>query len=213
VAIARADAVRAVQAGAVHVSAYALTLDPEVMAEEVPLARMRREGRLPLPDDDEAAAQAAALRGALRRAGLRRYEISNFAAPGRASVHTGLYWSGDSYLGVGAGAWGCLRGRAGEATVRWGNERDARAYVAALGEGRLPTAEEDRFLAPAEANERLMLALRTRAGAPLAGLTPRQVAEADRLVRRRLAVRRAGRLVLTSRGMDLHSSIAGRLFE
>jgi len=207
------DAARAAALGAVHVSAYALTLDVEVLAEETPLARMRRQGRLPLPSDEETTAQGRAIRAALRRAGLRRYEISNFAAPGRASVHNGLYWSGDSYLGVGAGAWGCLRGRGGAATVRWGNERDARAYVAALGEGRLPTAEEDRFESAAEANERLMLALRTRAGAPLAGLTPRQVAEADRLVRRRLAVRRAGRLVLTSRGMDLHSSIAGRLFE
>jgi oxygen-independent coproporphyrinogen-3 oxidase len=114
---------------------------------------------------------------------------------------------------VGAGAWGCLRGRDGAATVRWGNERDARAYMSALREERLPTAEEDRFDAAAEANERLMLVLRTRAGAPLAGLTTRQAAEADRLVRRRLAVRRGGRLVLTSRGLDLHSSIAGRLFE
>jgi len=26
---------------------------PEVLAEEVPLARMRREGRLPLPDDED----------------------------------------------------------------------------------------------------------------------------------------------------------------
>src|SRR5512138_1613282 len=32
---ARSDAARAVRAGAVHVSAYALTLDPEVLAEEV----------------------------------------------------------------------------------------------------------------------------------------------------------------------------------
>jgi oxygen-independent coproporphyrinogen-3 oxidase len=62
VATARADAVRAVAAGAVHVSAYALTLDADVLAEEVPLARMRREGRLPLPSDDETRAQAAAIR-------------------------------------------------------------------------------------------------------------------------------------------------------
>lgn len=225
---ARRDAAHAAALGAVHVSAYALTLDTEVLAEETPLARMRRQGRLPLPSDEETAAQGAAIRAALRRAGLRRYEISNFAAPGRASVHNGLYWSSDSYLGVGAGAWGCLRSRSGssngssnrssDGTVRWGNLRDARAYMGAVSEGRLPTAEEDRFDDAAEANERLMLALRTRAGAPLEGLTGRQREEAERLVKRRLAVRRTGgdgaaHLVLTSRGMDLHSSIAGRLFE
>ncbi len=211
VAIARADAARAVAAGAVHVSAYALTLDPEVMAEEVPLARLRREGRLPLPDDDDAAEQAAALRAALRRGGLRRYEISNFARPGLESVHNRLYWEHESYLGLGAGAFGCLRGEAG--SVRYGNHRDAAAWLRAVESGALPTAEEDRISPGADRNERLMLALRTTAGAPEGWLSPAQAREAAALVRHRLAVRRAGRLVLTSRGMDLHSAVSERLFE
>ena len=210
---ARADAARAVAAGAVHVSAYALTLDADVLAEEVPLARLRREGRLPLPSEDETRAQAAAIRAALRRAGLRRYEISNYARPGRESVHNRLYWDGESYLGLGAGAYGCLRGLPGGESVRYGNVRDARAYADAALAGRLPTAEEDRIAAPAERNERLMLALRTRAGAPISALSAAQVREAGEAVRRRLAVRRAGRLVLTSRGMDLHSALSERLFE
>ncbi len=211
---ARADAARAVLAGAVHVSAYALTLDEDVLAEDVPLARLRREGRLPLPSDEDTAAQAAAIRAALRRAGLVRYEISNFARPGKQSVHNRLYWNGESYLGLGAGAYGCLRGVApGAASLRYGNLRDPRAYADAALAGRLPTAEEDRITAPAERNERLMLALRTRAGAPISALSAAQAREAAEAVRRRLAVRRAGRLVLTSRGMDLHSALSERLFE
>jgi oxygen-independent coproporphyrinogen-3 oxidase len=211
VAIAATDAARAAAAGACHVSAYQLTLDPEVLAEEVPLARMRREGRLPLPGDDDAVRQGAAVRAALRRAGLRRYEISNFARPGRESVHNRLYWEGESYLGLGAGAYGCQRGA--EGAVRYGNMRDARSYVAAALAGALPTAEEDRIDPRADRNERLMLALRTARGADVAALSPRQGREATEAVRRRLAVRRAGRLVLTSRGMDLHSALAERLFE
>src|SRR5512139_2138992 len=210
---ARADAARAVAAGAVHVSAYALTLDADVLAEDVPLARLRREGRLPLPSEDETRAQAAAIRAALRRAGLARYEISNFARPGRESVHNRLYWAGESYLGLGAGAYGCLRAAPGGETVRYGNLRDARAYADAALAGRLPTAEEDRIAPSAERNERLMLALRTRAGAPISALSAGQAREAGEAVRRRLAVRRAGRLVLTSRGMDLHSALSERLFE
>lgn len=211
VEIARADADRAVAAGAVHVSAYALTLEPEVMAEEVPLARMRREGRLPLPDEDDATAQAAALRAALRRRGLRRYEISNFARPGLESVHNRLYWEHHSYLGLGAGAYGCRRGEVG--SVRYGNLRDAGDWLRAVEAGTLPTAEEDRIAPWADRNERLMLALRTRAGAPEAWLSPAQAREAAALVRHRLAVHRAGRLVLTARGLDLHSAVAERLFE
>jgi putative oxygen-independent coproporphyrinogen III oxidase len=211
VAIARSDAARAASAGAAHVSAYQLTLDAEVLAEEVPLARMRRAGRLPLPSEDDAARQGAAIRAALRHAGLRRYEISNFARPGHESAHNRLYWDGESYLGLGAGASGCLRGEAG--ALRYANVRDARSWADAVLEGRLPTAEEDRIDSAAERNERLMLALRTARGAMIGALSERQAREADEAVRRRLAVRRGGRLVLTSRGMDLHSALSERLFE
>jgi putative oxygen-independent coproporphyrinogen III oxidase len=211
VASAAADAARAVACGAGHVSAYALTLDPEVMAEEVPLARAARSGRLVFPGDDEAVAQARAIRAALRRAGLRRYEVSNFARPGLESVHNQLYWDGESYLGLGAGAAGCLRGEAG--AVRWQNLRGADAWLEAVEAGRLPTGEEDRFAAPADRNERLMLALRTRRGAALEGLGEAGQREVVALLRRRLAVRRGGRLVLTSRGLELQSAVAARLFE
>jgi oxygen-independent coproporphyrinogen-3 oxidase len=209
--IARADAARAVAAGAVHVSAYALTLDVDALAEEVPLARLRRTGRLPLPTDEETTAQAAVVRATLRRAGLVRYEISNFARPGFASVHNRLYWDSESYLGLGAGAYGCFPTETG--ALRYGNLRDARAYVEAALAGRLPTAEEDPLGAAAHRNERLMLALRTRAGAETAWLSAAQAREADALVRRRLAVRRAGRLVLTSRGLDVHTAVAARLID
>jgi putative oxygen-independent coproporphyrinogen III oxidase len=211
VASARADAVRAARAGATHVSAYALTVEPEALAEEVPFARMWREGRLALPGDEETAAQGAAIRAALRREGLRRYEISNFARRGFESVHNRLYWEAESYLGLGAGAYGCLRGPSG--SLRYGNVRDARAYIEAARAGRLPTAEEDRIDAVADRNERMMLALRTLDGLPLESLSPAQARDADALVARRLAVRRGGRLVLTSRGLDVHTAVAGRLLE
>ncbi|HET9553411.1 MAG TPA: radical SAM family heme chaperone HemW [Anaeromyxobacteraceae bacterium] len=215
VAIAAADAARAAACGAAHVSAYALTLDPEVMAEEVPLARAARTGRLTFPGDDEAVAQARAIRAALRRAGLRRYEVSNFSRPGFESVHNRLYWDGESYLGLGAGAAGCLRGAPGgdAETVRWSNLRDAAAWLAAAEAGRLPTADEDRFDARADRNERLMLGLRTLRGVELAALGPAARREVPALLARRLAVVRAGRLALTSRGLELQSAVAERLWE
>jgi oxygen-independent coproporphyrinogen-3 oxidase len=209
VATAAADAARAAALGAAHVSAYALTLDRDVLAEEVPFARLAREGKLAFPDEEETLAQARAIRGALRRAGLRRYEISNFARPGFASIHNALYWAGESYLGLGAGAVGCRRGEAGG--VREANHREWPAWLSDLEAGRLPTAEVDRFDLRADANERVMLGLRTTDGIPLSSLGETQRAEADVLIRRRLALRRGGRLVLTSRGMDLHSAISERL--
>ncbi len=208
---ARADAERLARLPVVHVSAYALTLDPEVLAEEVPLARMRRQGRLPLPSDEEVVAQARAIRVALRRAGLRRYEISNYARPGFESVHNGLYWESRSYLGLGVGAFGCLHDPGGDLALRWGNHRSPTAYLADVESNRLPSAEEDR-LGPRELlEERLLLALRTRRGLPLEAVPPSKRAEVDALARARLAVRLGDRLVLTARGMDLHSAVVERL--
>jgi putative oxygen-independent coproporphyrinogen III oxidase len=208
---ARADAARAAALGAAHVSAYALTLDRELLAEDVPLGRAVRSGRLRLPPEDEVLAQARAIRAELSRAGYRRYEISNFARPGFASAHNRLYWDGESYLGVGAGAFGCLR--RGEEAVRWGNHRGVERWFADVEAGRPPTAEEDR-LGPRELrNERVMLALRTSRGIASAELVAAQRSEVDRLVRAGLASARRGRVRLTARGLDLHSDVAGRLFE
>jgi putative oxygen-independent coproporphyrinogen III oxidase len=211
VAIARADAERAVAAGAAHVSAYALTVDAAVLAEEVPFVRLARAGRLPLPPPEDAVAQARAIRGALRRAGLRRYEISNFARPGRESAHNRLYWEGESYLGLGAGAVGCFP--AGEGAVRYANHRDPNRWLEDVEAGRSPTADEDRIDARAARNERVMLGLRTVDGVPLATLSERQRAEVPALAHGRLGVVCGGRLALTSRGMDVHSAVSERLFE
>lgn len=208
---ARRDAERVAALPVVHVSAYALTLDPESLAEVVPLARLLGQGRITLPSEEESLAQSRALRAGLRRAGLRRYEISNFARPGFESVHNRLYWRSESYLGVGTGAFGCRRGRAGAG--RWGNLRDPEAWMAAVEAGRPPSAEEEQ-LGPAElARERVMLALRTGEGLPLAELPAAGRAELPALLRRRLAVRRGERLLLTARGLDLHSAVVERLID
>jgi putative oxygen-independent coproporphyrinogen III oxidase len=208
---ARADAERLGRLPVAHVSAYALTLDPDVLAEEVPLARMRRQGRLPLPTDEDVLAQAAEIRVGLRRAGLRRYEISNYARPGFEAVHNRLYWESESYLGLGVGAHGCLHAPDGGSALRWGNHRAPAAYLADVEAGRPPSAEDER-LGPRELEEeRVLLALRTRRGLPLDELPFSKRADIEALVRAGLAARLGGRLVLTVRGMDVHSAVVERL--
>ncbi len=208
-ATVRGDAERVAGLGVGHVSAYALTLDAEVLAEEVPLARLVRLGRIAVPGEGEVLRQARALRGALRRAGLRRYEISNFARPGFESVHNQLYWAGESYLGVGVGAFGCLHGPGGG--VRWANHRAPGAWLADVESGRLPTAEEDRLGARQISNERVMLGLRTLRGLDEDLVPEEKRNEVEALVTRGLAARRRGRIALTTRGLDLHSAVAERL--
>ncbi len=210
VASARGDAERIASLPVTHVSAYALTVDAESLGEETPFARMRGAGRLPLPPDEEVVDQARAARAVLRRAGFRRYEISNFARPGFASVHNRLYWASESYLGIGVGAFGCLHQGPGQA-VRQGNHRTPAAWFAALDAGGLPVAEEDLLGPPELARERLLLGLRTREGLSLSAVSPERQGEVRALVKARLAAVAGERLVLTSRGMDLHSAVVERL--
>jgi len=149
---------------------------------------------------------------ALRRAGFRRYEISNFARPGFESVHNRLYWTSASYLGVGVGAFGCLHAPDGAtAARRWGNHRTPDAWFAAIEAGALPTAEEERLGARELWEERLMLGLRTARGVPVDEVPPARRGEVATLVRARLGVLRGDRLVLTSRGLEVHSAIVERL--
>ncbi|MEY2668809.1 MAG: hypothetical protein RJA59_1447, partial [Pseudomonadota bacterium] len=210
VATARADAETLVSLPVTHVSSYALTLDAEVLAEDVPFARLARQGKLSFPGDDEVVAQGRAMAEVLGAAGFRRYEISNFARPGMESRHNLLYWRSEDYLGAGAGAVGCLRG-SGQG-VRWTNHREVGPWLAAVEAGGLPTAEEER-LGPGELrDERIMLGLRTAEGLEVAALGPASGAEVEALVRAGLAVVRGGRLRLTAEGMDVHSAVAERLF-
>ena len=82
-----------------HVSVYGLTVEPDTAFQ-----RAARAERLPLPDDDAWAEMFERLSDRLRDAGLPRYEVSNFAREGHASVHNAGYWDDRPYLGVGPSA-------------------------------------------------------------------------------------------------------------
>lgn len=210
-ATARADAARAASLPVTHVSAYALTLDAEVLAEDVPLARLARAGKLTFPGEDEVVAQGRSVAEVLSDAGFRRYEISNFARPGMESRHNLLYWRSEDYLGAGAGAVGCVRWAGGGR--RWTNHREVGAWLAAVEAGVLPDASEEP-LGPSElASERILLALRTAEGLPLAALPEGAGGEVAALVRNGLATAAGGRLRLTAAGMDLHSAVVERLVQ
>ena len=91
------DVEQAITAGAPHVSAYHLTIEPNTLFHRHPP---------PLPDDDIAADMQIAIESRLGAAGFGHYETSAFARPGRNCRHNGNYWLFGDYLGIGAGAHG-----------------------------------------------------------------------------------------------------------
>ncbi len=214
----RADAKQAAALGAEHLSAYALTLDRESLAEEVPLAKQLARGEVSLPPDDAVISMQRAVRDAYGEAGLSRYEISNYARPGYHSRHNSLYWTGGEYLALGVGATGFVRTAQGP--VRYSNQRSAERYLVEA-----EAATLDQLEASAEAltasdlfEERVAMGLRLTNGIDLAAIC---TAFGEDVTTRAITLRHLrsqgmltendGRLQLTDRGFDVHSAIAARL--
>jgi putative oxygen-independent coproporphyrinogen III oxidase len=217
VAMAAADAARAADLGSEHLSAYALTLDKESLAEEVPLARQLARGEVALPPDEEVLAMQRAVRDAYRGAGLDRYEVSNYARSGYHSRHNAAYWTGGDYLALGSGATGYLA-EGPAAGVRWQNHRSAEQYLRSVEAGILPLASREPLGADALFGERVAMGLRLASGLELEAACrafgvpfepKRQRAQA--LVERGLLALQDGRYRPTDEGFDLHSAVAAWL--
>jgi oxygen-independent coproporphyrinogen-3 oxidase len=88
----RNDVRRALEFSPSHLSAYNLT---------VPAKHPLNKGRA---SDDVQAAMFETIEADLLEAGIFRYEVSNFARPGRESRHNSLYWSDAPYWGIGIGS-------------------------------------------------------------------------------------------------------------
>lgn len=214
---ALADAEKACALSSEHLSAYALTLDRESLAEEVPLAKQLARGEVHLPPDETACAMNEIVRERYAAAGLHRYEVSNYARDGFHSRHNTLYWTGGEYLALGTGATGYAIPPVG-AALRYANHRSWERYLNAVETGvdidtqREPLVAEERFA------ERLAMGLRLRSGVDLVGVcrafgmdeAPRLVL-AEQLVAGALATWHNGRLRLTPRGFDVHSAIAAKM--
>ena len=190
----------AVAAGPDHLSAYALTVEAGTR-----LAARVRRGELAPPDDDVLADRYLVADDVLTAAGLRWYEISNWAAsPDSVCRHNLLYWAGDDWWGVGPGAHSHIGG------TRWWNVRHPAAYAARLAAGVSPGQARE-VLTPAERRtERIMLLTRLASGCPLDELAPAGRAAAAAAVGDGLAdpaAHAAGRVALTPSGRLLADAV------
>lgn len=213
----RDDARRAIALETDHLSAYALTLMH--LAEEVPMARDRALGRIVVPDDDAQAEMGDVMRDELRRAGFHRYEISNYARPGREAQHNLLYWRGGAYLALGVGASGFAKTPDGRGGARYMNKRSPEHWFVDLEAGRVGEKERE-AVGPGDVFlERLFTGLRLVEGLDLAALD--ELCGTDAAVKHKALLERYARdgfaswdgrrLCLADRGLELHTSIASDL--
>ncbi|MDF5754110.1 radical SAM family heme chaperone HemW [Spongiactinospora sp. TRM90649] len=158
----RGSLAAALDAGPDHVSAYSL-----IVEDGTRLAARIRRGELPMPDDDVAADRYLIADEMLTAAGLRWYEVSNWAATEAARCrHNLLYWTGGDWWGVGPGAHSHVGG------TRWWNVKHPAAYSARLAQGVSPAHAREVLSERDRAVERLMLQLRLVTGHPVAEVDP-----------------------------------------
>jgi oxygen-independent coproporphyrinogen-3 oxidase len=198
--------------GLEHASLYMLEVDEDSRLGRELIGGGARYGAGLVPTDDAIAAMYEAGCARLERAGLRQYEISNFARRGAESRHNLRYWRREPYLGVGLDAHSMLRARDGS-VVRFGNTDDLAGYLEG-GAGDV-TERVDRA---AELEESWFLGLRMVEGVSLAVLRrefgDEAIAAFDGVIRDLIAdgllVRENERVALTMRGRMLSNEVFGR---
>ena len=196
-----------------HISAYGLIPEPNTEMD-----RRLQSGEWELPDPDvERAMYDLAIR-LLAESGLKQYEISNFAKPGKECRHNIGYWSQIPYLGLGLAAASMtppMKAGAGVTYQRLTNPDTFEDYFRLVSgpDSSLRTVET---VSPPEARfETMMLGLRMAEGiredrfASLHGISLQQAYgnKLEQFVRDGFLLWEDGVLRLTRKGMDFQNQV------
>jgi oxygen-independent coproporphyrinogen-3 oxidase len=191
-----------------HVSVYALTVE-----EGTALARAVRM-RTTRIDEVALVARLHEAQALLEAAGFERYEISNYARPGRECLHNMACWRGERYLGLGPAAASHV------GLTRWTNAPDVRDYVERLEAGREPLRDSEELSLATKAVERVVFGLRMAEGVDLqealeegvpAELAARWEASLAAFSRQGWTEKQGRRWKLTRLGMDFADAVAVEL--
>ena len=144
---------RAVSLEPDHISAYGLKLE-----EETPLAALVAAGQVALPAEGEEEAMYDWLNEFLPQQGFSRYEISNYARPGRECRHNLKYWRYQPYRGFGVAA------HSFNGIARFANTEELSRYIARIEDGESAEEFRETLDEPDRMAEYVFLALRTTAG-------------------------------------------------
>ena len=192
-----------------HISAYSLIIE-----EGTPFYERYggKKGEALLPDEDTDRDMYHKTREFLASCGFERYEISNYAKPGRECRHNIGYWTGVPYLGLGLGAASYIEG------IRFSNTRNLKEYLA----GKSGDDRDRQVLTKKEMEEEFFfLGLRLAAGVSLKeferrfGLTAEEVYPGlmERMVKEGAAVLERDRFFLTEYGFDVSNSVMAQFLQ
>jgi oxygen-independent coproporphyrinogen-3 oxidase len=130
-----------------HLSLYSLTVEENTV--------FGKQGVKHLDEDSEADMYEWICKE-LPEHGFHQYEISNFARPGKESLHNSMYWNYRDFYGIGPGASGK------EGLRRYDNVRSLQAYLEEPGKhDDIPLSKEDAMF------EMVMMGMRFKEGMDL----------------------------------------------
>ena len=192
-----------------HISAYSLIIEDGTHFGE---KYGSEEGRKLLPDEDSEREMYHETKRFLRDCGYERYEISNYAKPGRACRHNIGYWTGLPYLGLGLGASSYMDG------CRFAVNSDMKQY---LEEKPGMFTDVEKLTKKDMEEEFFYVGLRMTAGVSLPeferrfGVSAKDVYPGlmEMFVEEKAAVFQGDRFVLTDYGLDVSNYIMAQFLQ
>ncbi|MBZ5573602.1 MAG: radical SAM family heme chaperone HemW [Acidobacteriia bacterium] len=199
-----------IASGAPHVSVYMLEVDEDSRLGRELIAGGTRYHAHFVPDEDLTADMYLMACEQLEAAGVRQYEISNFARDGYESRHNLKYWTRQPYLGFGVDAHSMLVNAVG--AVRFSTPDALEEYMAGKGLNQAAVDRQDAL------EETFFLGLRLSRGVDLdqvatdfgSGEVSSLAPVVDDLVKTGLLERRQEIIRLTSRGRLLSNEVFQR---
>jgi oxygen-independent coproporphyrinogen-3 oxidase len=187
-----------------HISAYNLTIEPDTVFH-----KQQAQGQLKMPPDDFQRELFEITIDTLTQAGYLRYEVSNYAKPGRRCRHNMNYWMNGEFLGLGAGASSAFNGD------RYKNVNLPSRYITQINESDIAIESRETPSLHQRMGESVMLGLRLREGIHLPnfeqqfGISFREVFRDTiaRLKETGLLEIRGGRAFLSREGWFLADSV------
>lgn len=190
-----------------HISSYSLIIE-----EETPFFEMYGEGgpfEEELPEEEEERRMYYRTDELLTAAGYHRYEISNYAKPGKECRHNLGYWDRVDYLGLGLGSASLMNHR------RFRNTEDLRYYMRQSAFIESLQKEQNELTLQEEMEEFMFLGLRKMEGISeddfrvnfkqhIEDVYGKQI---EKLVREGLLSHHGGRIFLTKQGIDVSNYV------
>lgn len=183
-----------------HLSAYCLSVNPGTLFFLKGYKEM---------EEEKAGLEYETILEAFRKAGYRRYEISNFARNNDFSRHNLVYWHDEEYFGAGLGASGYCYG------IRYQNTKNLEKYLK-----REWVAEKETLTRESELEDYFLTNLRLDNGFSLDSFQKRfgfsflkaYTTKFESLRAKGLLQQKDGRIFANDRGLEILDSILLELF-